>query len=74
MQYVFEFKGIMSTPRKNIYLNLRNRYFNLISSIQSKNNFRTNINLFGFNKSPFKPFLNKGNYFFNIIICLILLP
>ena len=41
------------THRKKFYLNLRNRFFNLISSIRSKKTFRTNINLFDFKKSLF---------------------
>ena len=41
------------TPRKKFYLNLKNRFFNFISSIRSKNTFKTNINLFDFEKSSF---------------------
>ena len=57
---------ILRTRRKKIYLNLRNRVFNLISSMRSENTVRTNINLFDFKKSRFEPFLNKRNYFTNI--------
>ena len=60
-------KSQVDTPRKKFYLNFGNSYFKLISSIRSKNFFRANINLFQFNTSRFKPFLNKRNYFFNII-------
>ena len=43
----------VQTPRKKFYFNIRNRFFNFISSIRSKNSFRTNINLFDFKKSSF---------------------
>ena len=46
----------MHALREKLDLNLRNRFLNFISSIRDKNTFRTNINLFGFKKSRFKPF------------------
>ena len=47
---------IHCTPRKKFYLDLRNLFFNFISSIQIKNSIRTIINLFDFKKSPFSLF------------------
>ena len=46
-------------PEENFHLNLRNRFFNFISSIRSENTFRTTKNLFDFKKSPFQPFSNE---------------
>ena len=57
----------LPSPEEKFYSNLRNRFFNFISSIQGKNIFRTIINLFDFKKSCVWPFLNERNYFFIII-------
>ena len=59
---------IYSSPRKKFYLNLRNRFLNLISSIQSKNTFRTNISLFDFNRSRFYYFLNNKIILLRLLI------
>ena len=58
---------LLHTPRKKFYLNLRNRFFYLISLIRTENIFITDIHLFCFKKSRFYPFFNESNYFFNII-------
>ena len=42
-----------NTHRKSFICDLRKRFFKFISSIRSKNTFRTNKNLFDFNKSRF---------------------
>ena len=58
---------LQTTPRKKFYSNLSNRLFNFVTSIRSENTFKTNINLFHSEKSPFQPILNERNSFFNII-------
>ena len=55
------------TPRKKFYLKLRNRFSNFISSIRSKNTFRTNINLFNFKKLFFEHYsFDLKKYLFDL--------
>ena len=52
--YVYLCKDLsLLHSEKNFVQILKNCFFNFIFSIQSKNTFRTNINLFDFKKSPF---------------------
>ena len=58
-----------STSRKKFYLNLRNRFLNLISLIWSKNTSRTNMDLFDLKKFIwFKDTLFGSNTFYFIQI------
>ena len=47
------------SPRKKFYLNLRNRFLDMLSSIRSKNTFRTNI--------------NEDNFFFKLEVIFLLI-
>ena len=72
VQSVFTFRKICyNYTEKKFLFKFKKSFFNFISSIQNKNTFRTNLNLFEFKKSGFQAFLNERDYFYNIIYFIL---